>query len=148
MSFSLRWPQKIHSAVRMISFRPNFPRSLNVADEYLCSFHISPPDLLETVNVINFEESVYVPLQTTTLPPSNKGWGFKFARWKQPVKVFSSLKQSHCTTHQAGLDTNVSLTSAQTVANFLMQTFGCVSLWLHHLHYPRFSFFSLAVLLS
>lgn len=62
-------PQKIHSIVRMISFRPNFPRSLNVADDYLCSLHISSPDLLETINVINFEVSIYVTLQTTILPP-------------------------------------------------------------------------------
>lgn len=53
----------------MISFRPNFPRSLNVADDYLCSLHISPPDLLETVNIINFEVSIYVALQMVTLPP-------------------------------------------------------------------------------
>lgn len=58
----------MHSAVRMISFRPNFPRSLNVANDYLCSLVVSPPDLLETVNVINFEVSIYVVLQIVTLP--------------------------------------------------------------------------------
>lgn len=52
-------------------------------------------------------------------PRSSKGWDFKFAHWKQPVKVFSSLEQqSHCTTHQEGLNVNISLLSAQTVANF------------------------------
>lgn len=70
MSFSLRWPPKIHSTVRMISFRPNLPRLWSVADEYLCSLHISLPDWLETVNVINFEVSIYVSLQTVTLPPN------------------------------------------------------------------------------
>ena len=58
-------------------------------------------------------------LSPPAAPPSSKGWDFKFAHWKQPVKVFSSLEQqSHCTTHQEGLNVNISLFSAQTVANF------------------------------
>lgn len=126
MSFSLKWPQKIYSPVRMISFRPNVPKSLNVADDYFCAFHISPPDLLEIVNVINFEVSIYVALQTVTLPSSNKGWDFKFAHWKQPVKVFSSSKQYHCSRHQEGLNANISLISAPAAANLSMQTS-----WLH-----------------
>lgn len=69
MSFSLKWPQKIYSAVRMISFRPNFPKSLNVADDYFCALHISPPDLLEIVNVINFEVSIYVALYKLSPSP-------------------------------------------------------------------------------
>ena len=140
MSFSLRWPPKIRSTVRMISFRPNFPRLWSVADDYLCSLHISLPDWLETVNVINFEVSIYVSLRTVTLPPpSSKGWDFKFAHWKQPVKVFSSLEQqSHCTTHQEGLNVNISLLSAQTVANF--SNFLAVFQY-SHIIYTTFDFF-------
>lgn len=149
MSFSPGWPQKIHSTVRTISFRPNFPTSWSAVDEYLCSLHISPTDWLETVNVINFEVSIYVTLQTVTLPPppSNKGWGFKFAHWKQPAKFFSILKQSHCTTHQEGLNVNISLLSAQTVANLL--NFLAAFQYGHILyHYLWFFFFFLTILLS
>ena len=60
-------PQKIHFVVKRISFRPSFPGSLNVADDYLCFLHISSPDLLETLNATNFEMSIYVTLQTITL---------------------------------------------------------------------------------
>lgn len=102
----------MHSAVRMISFRPNFPRSLNVADDYLCSLHISPPDLLETVNVINFEVSIYVALQTgVRLPPSpdpTEVGILKFAHWKQAVKVFSSLQQFAECKHQSDFCPNSS----------------------------------------
>lgn len=83
---------------QVISLRCSFPRSLNVADEDLCSLHISPPVFLEPVNVINFEVSIYVALQTVPLPPSpnpTEVGVFNFAHWKQPVKVFSSLQQSH-----------------------------------------------------
>lgn len=120
MPFSLGSPRKIHSAVRTISLRPSFPRSLNVADDYLCSLHISSPNLLETIDVINLKchSTVRHPL----LSHPTKVEGFSVHIGNSPLKPFSSLKQSHCTTHPKRLNANIGLVSAPIAENLLMQT--------------------------
>lgn len=81
-------PQKIHSVVRTISFRPSFPRSLDVADDYLCSLRISSPDLLETINVITLKchSTVRHPL----LPRPTKVEVLSLHIGNSPVKSFQA----------------------------------------------------------
>lgn len=73
--------------------------------------------------------------------PSSKGWGFKFAHWKQPVKVFSSLQQSRCTNTSGGAEGGHQPSFCPNSSKPL-ELPSCISVCSYHLHHLQFLFFS------